>query len=215
MTMEGRETIVVFCAHNDDQIIGAGGTLARYSQEGKRTIVYIFSYGENSHPHLKRKVIVEQRVKESRKSDAVLGIEETKYFGLKEGKFLQSKGIRKKVREIVSGLKPAKIFIHAMDDAHPDHRAVNTIVLEALEGSTSKNQVFSFGVWNILTLRKRNSPQLIVDISDTFHKKVKALKTHESQQVAIWSLLWNVYLKALLNGFNHGVRYAEIFYRIR
>jgi len=36
--MPKKETILVLAAHNDDQAIGAGGTLAKYAQEGKKVI---------------------------------------------------------------------------------------------------------------------------------------------------------------------------------
>ncbi|MFA4887817.1 MAG: PIG-L family deacetylase, partial [Candidatus Nanoarchaeia archaeon] len=40
-----KETILVFAAHPDDEIIGVGGTIAKYAQEGKDVIVTIFSDG--------------------------------------------------------------------------------------------------------------------------------------------------------------------------
>jgi len=48
---EGKnETILVFSAHSDDFVIGAGGTIAKYTEEGKKVIAVVFSYGERSHP---------------------------------------------------------------------------------------------------------------------------------------------------------------------
>ncbi|MDO8660733.1 MAG: PIG-L family deacetylase, partial [Candidatus Woesearchaeota archaeon] len=83
------QTILTICAHNDDQIVGAGGTLAKYAAEGKRIRTVICSFGESSHPHLKREIIVERRVKESLRADKILGGSGVAYFGLAEGKFLQ------------------------------------------------------------------------------------------------------------------------------
>jgi LmbE family N-acetylglucosaminyl deacetylase len=51
--MAKKGTVLVIVAHNDDHIIGAGGTLAKYAQEGKKVRTIIMSYGESSHPHLK------------------------------------------------------------------------------------------------------------------------------------------------------------------
>ncbi|MEK6845367.1 MAG: PIG-L family deacetylase, partial [Nanoarchaeota archaeon] len=42
------ETVVVFGAHSDDFVIGAGGTIAKYQQEGKKILAVVFSYGESS-----------------------------------------------------------------------------------------------------------------------------------------------------------------------
>ncbi len=38
-----KQTILVFSAHTDDFVLGAGGTIAKYIQEGKTVIAVIFS----------------------------------------------------------------------------------------------------------------------------------------------------------------------------
>ena len=64
-------------------------------------------------------------------------------------------------------------------------------------------------------MRKRNIPRMVVDVSDTFTVKVKALLAHQSQKVAIGVLLWKMILKDWLNGLFYGCRYAEVFYRLK
>ena len=63
--------ILVLCAHNDDQVIGAGGALLKYAKEGKTFKTIVFSYGE-FHPYLKTRVISKIREKEGIKSDKIL-----------------------------------------------------------------------------------------------------------------------------------------------
>lgn len=61
---------MVFCAHPDDEVLGAGGTIAKYAREGKKVIAVIFSYGESSHPWMKKKIHDKnksQRINQSRK----------------------------------------------------------------------------------------------------------------------------------------------------
>ncbi|MFH1510368.1 MAG: hypothetical protein ABIF10_01650, partial [Candidatus Woesearchaeota archaeon] len=98
---------------------------------------------------------------------------------------------------------------------HPDHRAVHSIVLRLLDEAKFKGHVYSFDVWNPVNIRKRNVPKLVVDISATFAKKMLAMRQHESQKFARFSLWWNLYLKAYLNGLNYGFRYAEVFCKLR
>ena len=78
------ETVLFLCAHNDDQIVGAGGTVAKYSKEGKKIITIIFSFGENSNPLEQDKVTRKTRVIESKRASRILGEEEIYYLGLKE-----------------------------------------------------------------------------------------------------------------------------------
>ncbi|MBW2977759.1 PIG-L family deacetylase [Candidatus Woesearchaeota archaeon] len=215
--MKKQENILVICAHNDDQIIGAGATLAKYSKLGKNVNTLIFSYGERSLPHLKPSIVIKTRVTESHKSDKIMGGSGVSYFGLKEGKFLANKNkVKEKIKDIIKQKKPSKIFTHSIDDPHPDHRAVFKIINEIVNKAKTNYDVYSFDVWNPITLRKRNLPKLVVDVTSTFNKKVKAFKAHKSQKIAaIMPLMWKVYLKALINGWNNGVKYAEVFYKIK
>ena len=214
--MPKQENVLTICAHNDDQIIGVGGTLAKYAKSGIRVNTLIFSYGENSHPHLKPEVIIKTRVGESLKSDKILGGSGVYYLGLKEGRFLLNKNlVKEKIKDIIKKTKPSKIFTHSLDDPHPDHRAVHKIITELSGEMKKSHDIYSFDVWNPIRVRKRNLPKLVVDVTETFEKKIKAFKAHKSQKIPMLSLMWNIHLKALINGWNNGVKYAEVFYKIK
>src|SRR3972149_8574498 len=98
------ETILAIGAHNDDHIIGAGGALTKYAEEGMRVRTIICSFGEKSHPHLRKEVIVERRVKESIKADKVMGGAGVAYLGVREGHFeedFKSRNIVEKLAWVV------------------------------------------------------------------------------------------------------------------
>ncbi len=214
-----KEAVLFLCAHNDDQIVGAGGTIAKYAKEGKKIVTVVFSFGEKSLPHMKEKHSRKTRVIESKRAGRILGEEEMYYLGLTEGKFkeeIKEKRIDEKITAIIKRIKPTKIFIHARDDPHPDHHAINEFALDLIEKINYKGDVYSFHVWNLfLNIRKRHLPKLIVDITDTFDAKVEAFNKHKSQWPAKFSLMWNVYVQAILNGFNNNVKYAEVFYKVK
>jgi N-acetylglucosamine malate deacetylase 1 len=217
--MENQDTVLFLCAHNDDQIVGAGGTIAKYSKEGRKIVTVIFSYGETSLPHMQEKISRKTRVLESKKAAKLLGESEVYYLGLKEGNFrkeIEEKDIYSKIKVILKRIKPSKIFTHSIDDPHPDHRAVYAFTMELTDKANYKGEVYSFNVWNLfLNLRKRDNPKMVVNITDTFRTKVEAFKKHKSQRPAILSLMWNVYLQAIMNGFNNHMKYAEVFHRIK
>ncbi len=218
MRGEKKETILFFCAHNDDQIIGAGGALAKYAKDGKYIVTIILSFGEGSHPWLQKREIIVKRVKESKRADKILGGKELMYFGLKEGNFkkdVKQKNIIAKIRKLIEKYQPSKIFTHSIDDPHPDHKAAYEILNETLNKMKYKTELYTFSVWNPINIRNRNYPKLFVDISKTFNIKIKALMAHESQKVAIFSLLWNVYRLAIINGLKNKCKYAEAFIKVR
>jgi len=207
---------LIFCAHSDDQIFGVGGTIAKYAKEGKNVTVIIYSYGENTHPWLKRKVTIEMRVRESQAAAKVVGYHENIFLGLDETKYaeqIKKKGIKKVLKKIIAKKKPSKIFTHSIDDPHIDHRDVYYSVAEVLDDLKSDTELYTFDVWNPINFRQRDAPQLFVDISKTFKLKIKALKLFRSQKLSLISLLWSVYLRAMVNGFHNSCRYSERFYK--
>ncbi len=214
-------SVLVLCAHNDDQIIGAGGTLAKYSREGIKVVTVIFSYGMLSHPHLQKKVIIETRVRESLAGNKVMcgPDSEVYYLGLSEGRFdaeIQQKKISTRIRRMIRQYKPEKIFTHSLDDPHPDHRAVYRFVTSLAEKMKFRGDIYSFNVWNFFfNLRNRQLPRLIVDISDTMRYKVEAFRKHKSQWIVQLQFMWSVYAQAILNGLIYRYKYAEVFFKIR
>ncbi len=215
--------VLTIVAHSDDQVFGPGGTVIKYAKEGIRIVTIIFSYGEKSHPYLKKELIRDVRIEESEHIDErFLDNGKTIFLGLTEGKFkeeFESKKVKKQLQDLLLLYKPEKIFTHAQDDPHPDHLAVNRLLLKTYDELHEKKNfttaIYTFGVWRFLKLKKRNYPLLVVDISSTFKDKIKALNLYKSQKVALAFLKWSVYLKAFFGGLAHHVSFAEEFEKIR
>lgn len=214
-----KETILFLCAHNDDQIIGGGGTFAKYSKEGKNVKTVIFSYGEMSHPHLQRKVIVDTRIREAKKSDRILGGKGLLFLGVSEGKFKKEilhKGLKDQLTDIINKEKPNKIFTHSIDDPHPDHQAVHKLVALLMKEKHIKCDVYTFDVWNPFNIRKRNVPKLVVDVTETFPLKLKAYDAHESQTnlPLMVPMRLRMIIYAILAGWANKCKYAEVFHKL-
>jgi len=213
------KNILVICAHPDDEAFGAGGTVAKYAGEGYRVDVVIFSYGEQSHPWLKKHFVVKTRIAESKEAGKVLKTRSLLFFGLREGHF-QEDAIKESVYGRIAGIirqkKPLKIFTHSIDDPHPDHKIVHEVVLDSLKKSKHKCDVYTFDIWNPANIGKRKSPRLYVDISKTFGRKIEALKCFKSQTInAMVPLLWSVYTRAITNGIKNRTKFAEVFYKVK
>src|SRR3989338_1994558 len=90
--MGKKETIIIFGAHFDDEVLASGGTIKKYSQEGKKIISVIFHIGGASIPWLKERLVIKERLKETEKVHKMLGISETVCLGIQELKKLDYKG---------------------------------------------------------------------------------------------------------------------------
>lgn len=214
-----KERILVCCALPDDAAVGAGGTIAKYSREGKKVRTLIFSYGEMSAPHLQPEVVREMHSEEAEEADKLLGGSGVHILGLTEGQFVKQciqPKMRKVLKDILEKEKPDKIFIHAEDDPQPGHRAVHKIVCSMVKAIGLKTELYSFDVWSPYNFKHRDKPKLIVDISTTFKQKIKAIEAHKSQQRLFVGQLMKVksYVKDYFNGFNHNTKYAEVFVKL-
>jgi len=191
-----KEKIIVFGAHSDDFVLGAGGT----------------------HPWLKEKEVQKMREKEAHSASKVLGCK-TIFFDLKEGKFMEGamqKDLVKELFKIVKRVKPTKIFTHSSEDPHPDHKNVNELTLQVYDQLEKelKPEVYVYSVWNPVEF-KTKFPSLLVDISKTFSLKVKSFNKFKSQKVHTIYPLFLMYFKALKEGIKIRKRFGEKFFRIR
>lgn len=211
-----KENILCIVAHGDDEIIGVGGTIARYSSEGKNIISLILLYGEKSEPWLKEDYLIKARVKESQIVDQYLGVKKTIFLGIKEKDYkkLNEEKVKQKIKNIILKYKPIKIFTHA-SDTHHEHRLTNKIIIEIFDELALKNSsLYTFTIWSLVDVNK-NLPRLYVDITKTFDKKIKAIKKFKSQWFSVFLLFPIIHIKAILNGIKNNCKYAELFHKIR
>lgn len=214
--MPKKETILVFSAHSDDFVIGAGGTIANYTKEGKKVIAIIFSYGEKSHPWLQETVVQKMRAKETLAASAMLHCH-TLFFDLREFHFTEDFK-KKKLQSILLHLihteKPTKIFTHSQEDPHPDHHAVHQITMNLTDRIKTKLEVYIYSVWNPVSFRTQY-PALYVNISNHFSLKLQALKTFRSQRLHVAYPFFLLLFRAILNGIKIRTKFAEKFFRIQ
>ena len=218
--MLNKNTLFFVGAHPDDEVYGAGATLAKFKRQGKRIIVIILSYGEMSSALMKRKVIVKARVKEDKEAQKILGVTDSYYFGLREGHFLEDakrKNIEKSLLRLLRKYKPSLIITHSSDDFHKDHQDTFKIVTKILNTWKVKDKPRLYScvsIWGI-SIRNDNKPKLFVDVTNTFHLKIDALKCFKTQKLTFFTLIWSVYLRALVYGSKIRKKYAEMFYIIK
>lgn len=197
------ETILVIAAHHDDAVIGAGGTIAKYSEEGKNVHTVIFSH--DLMPHLRKDVVRKKTERESKKAREILGATHVTFLGKKP---------MTELAQIVRDESPIKVFTHDKDDADPLHRKIHETVMQLVADKTINTAVYSFSIWSIGKLRKRQIPRLVVDISKTFNSKIDAVLAHKSKWWTLNILIWKLLLQAKISGITHGTKYAEVFYKL-
>ena len=112
-----KKRAIVFCAHSDDEAVGCSGTMLRLIDEGYYITKVVFSCGEMSHPHLKRKVATKQRIQETEEISKKYGIQNTVFFNLTDSKLkkeVSSKQIEEKIHSIFKNVFWALVFEYGM-----------------------------------------------------------------------------------------------------
>ena len=203
--------ILVLVAHSDDEVLGCGGTIAKYAKEGEDVVAIIFS---DADPIKKDPASVVKRRQESIEAGKILGIKDTVFLGLPDNPFgadIKSKHIRKRLDNIIQTLKPRTIYTHCPDDPHPMHAYIPKLIKEII--SDSDIELYTFSIGSPFKVSQRDMPRLYIDISDTFNLKRKALKLFKSQEH------WLIYYKSIsfmmnkLAGLKSHHKYAEVFYK--
>ena len=211
------KNLLIFAAHGDDEIVGMGGALLKYLDEGSQIIEVIFTQGSMSHPHFKEEVIVGIRKKEMQKIADKIGIKEVIYFDLKDLQLqeqIKKPQVKARIKGVIEKYKPEKIFTLASSETHPDHRAVNEIVLKAVDSLKQKYPVYTFHIWTTPSLE--NHPIIYVDISKYFWKKIRLMKQHRSQWLMMYyQQILPVIFRARFYGIKNNCRYAEKFEKVR
>jgi N-acetylglucosamine malate deacetylase 1 len=207
--------ILVLAAHSDDEVLGCGGTIAKYAKEGEDIVSIIFTSGDPTNiGHYKNaNEAAIRRRKESIAAAKILGVSDTIFLGLPDKQFstASKEKATKRIAKIVKKLSPKIIFSHVPDDPHPVHRTVANIAKEI--ASSENIELYTFTIVNPLKLKHRDAPRLYIDISETRNKKNKALKHFKSQEH------WLIYYKALsylmdkIAGIHSNHKYAEVFYK--
>ena len=175
--------ITVLGVHPDDIELGCGGTVALCVRDGHVVTLVDLTRGEGS-----SNGTPEQRAGEAEAAAAILGAPR-RNLGLPDAGIV-SEDVEQ-VAVIVSALRelrPNVVLIPSGDDPHPDHVSGAALVLRGLylcgvHGFRPQECGEAWRVAQALIYAGRRDvePAVVVDITDTFSTKLRAIEAHVSQ----------------------------------
>lgn len=175
--------ILVFAPHNDDEVLGVGGTIAKYVAEGHKVYVCEVTIGKN-------KDRANQIKDEAIAAHRVLGVTDTVFLdfpvvGLANIPTLE---LNKAIHKVVDQIKPDIAYIPHKGDMHIDHTMVSESAMVALRPVNSPQikgiyayETLSETEWNIPSVDNVFIPNVYIDITDTIDKKIEAMNCYQSQ----------------------------------
>lgn len=200
---EGWETpkrILVVLAHPDDPEFFFGATIARWTDAGHSVTYLLLTRGDKGGENLEisSEELAATREVEQRNAARVLGVQEVRFLHNPDG-FLHPnddtrrdvvREIRRKKPDILVSCDPTNYFIRNSYINHPDHRAAGQIALDAVFPAAGNVYYYPelireeglqphtpAEVW----LSTWNNPDVILDVTDHWNQKIKALHAHISQ----------------------------------
>lgn len=219
--------ILAFGAHPDDIELSCSGTLMHHIAIGFKVGIVDLTEGE-----MGTRGSVPLRYQESAAASAILGIQHRDNLKLPDGFIKNTKEFQIKVIEAIRKYQPTIIITNALQDRHPDHGNACELVKEAsflaglrkietLHNDKAQEAWRPNAVFNYIQDRYIK-PDLIVDITPYWDRKIQAIMAYKSQfydpnsiepDTYIASKLFIDYIESrhLEMGRSGAIKYAEGF----
>jgi LmbE family N-acetylglucosaminyl deacetylase len=202
--------VLVLSPHTDDAELGAGGTIAKFLDEGKDVYYVVFSGCETSVPEGMPKDILR---KECKNSIIALGLQPEKFTILD----YQVRTFPEHRQEILEELiklkrifKPELVLVPSSQDMHQDH---GVIYWEALRAFKKETSIWGYEhPWNNLTF----TTDIFVKLSlEQVKRKIRVLKEYKSQSDKRYMAENNLRALICTRGAQLDLPYAEAFELVR
>lgn len=179
--------VLVVAAHPDDEVLGAGATVARHVALGEPVVMLILGEGATSrHPTRESAPAAEVDAlrTRARAAGAALGVKDIRFEGLPDNRFdrLDLLDVVKLVERVVADVRPRVVYTHHPGDLNVDHqvtfRATLTATRPAPAGLVAELLAFevpSSTEWAFGRLGPAFAPTLFVDVTATLEAKLRAL----------------------------------------
>ncbi|MCF3641815.1 PIG-L family deacetylase [Rhizobium sp. TRM95111] len=178
---------VVIAPHPDDEVLGAGGTIARLAAGGGDVQVVVVTEGK---PPAYGPDMVARIQNEAREAHALLGVSNTHWLGLPAAALAETAHatLNAALFRIFEELRPKTVLVPFVGDIHVDHQL---IFLSSLVASRPHQHGFPERIlayetlsetnWNAPYLAPNFVPNVFIDISQTLGTKAEAMRCFRSQ----------------------------------
>lgn len=181
------DRVLCVAAHADDEVLGCGGTLARYAENGAHVTVIFVSDGVTARFH--DEISVKQRENFAETALNILGVQDIYHLRFPDNKLdtIPLLTIVKKLEALLDQISPNIVFTHHIGDLNVDHQITCRAVMTALRPvpMSRVTRLLSFEVlssteWMIPGVYTF-TPNYFIDISSTFNKKIEAIEHYQQE----------------------------------
>lgn len=215
--------ILVVAPHPDDEVLGCGGIMAKYADEGHEVYVAIVTKGAEPLFTDEEDQIDKKHCLNAHK---LLGVKKTFFLDLPAAMLdtIPRYKLNGAIGKVVSEVLPDEIYIPHIGDMHFDHKLINEACMVAVRPRSDKavKRVYAYETlseteWDIPNTSNFFMPNVYVDISDYIEKKIEAMREYKEQIMEYPSprSVEGIKSLAMTRGMTVNKKYAESFMLIR
>ena len=163
--------VLAFGAHPDDLEVGAGGLLARLSEEGAEVTLAIVSVPNS----------IEQRKAEARAAADLIDANVVFIYDEKPSRVedIPMHELVRRFDQVVGDVRPDLVITHSAHDLHWDHGLVNRATVSALRRTPC--DLLAYLSSPEMNAQARGLGECFADVSKTIDTKIAAIAAHKSQ----------------------------------
>jgi bacillithiol biosynthesis deacetylase BshB1 len=173
--------ILAFGAHPDDVEISAAGTILKHIDLGYKCGIIDLTRGE-----LGTRGSGELRLQEAERAKGILGIEARENLGFADGFFEIDREHQLPIIKMIRKYRPEIVLANSVHDRHPDHGKAAKLVADAcflaglIKIETGQDAWRPKAVYHYIQ-DEYIHPDLTIDITPYFDKKIEAILAFSSQ----------------------------------
>ena len=181
--------ILILSPHADDEILGCGGMISKYSKMGYNVSVVVMTNANVGAPDLYTKKEIENIRNEAKKANKIIGTKNLFFENLPAlnlQKVPQYK-ITELIKKYIFKLNAEIVFIPSSNDIHQDHKIIFNASKIALRPN-DKNSVKKILSYEVLSETEWNedeksfNPNYFINLSKIqINQKIKAMMKYKSQ----------------------------------
>ena len=181
------ERALIIAPHPDDEVLGAGGTIARLARQGADVQVCVLTRGD---PPRFPEGATERVRRESQVAHQRLGVAQTHFcdFPAAELDRVPHAELNARIGEIVERFRPDALFVPFIGDIHLDHQFafISAMVAARPRHAEAPKLILAYETlsetnWLAPGITPAFVPNMFIDISDTIDAKIDAFAAFESQ----------------------------------
>ena len=228
------QRILVVAAHPDDVDFGAAGSVARWVGEGSEVTYCVVTDGDAGgfDPSVPRAEIAPLRRAEQTAAAREVGVTDLIWLGYPDGRVVVSIELRRDIARAIRQVRPGLVVCQSPQRewsrivaSHPDHLAAGEATICAVYPDSRNPFAFpelaeegwEAHVVDEVFIMGGPDPDTFVDVTETFDRKVAALRAHRSQTAQHENLEGFLRTWLASNGEQAGLppgRLAEVFRRV-